>query len=111
MKELNKEELVKKAFAGYVEYADNENKVVVDLNGFDEEIKEYLLSKHIDDEDYVYYDDEEYDDLGIELNKLLVKVFKDNGYVVYSSGDIYAEDGKFITVSSDTNIAIKEELV
>ena len=105
---MNKEELVKKAYEGYVEYAENEEKIIIDLNGFDEEIKEYLLDKHADDEDYVYYDDEEFQDLGIELNKLLRELFEKNGYIVYTVGDIYAEDGKFVTVNPDANVAIKE---
>ena len=32
---MNKELLVKQAFEGYVEMAEDENKIIVDLNGFD----------------------------------------------------------------------------
>ena len=93
---MNKNELVKRAYEGYLEMAEDEEKIIIDLNGFDycEECKT---------------EDGELDlDLTSELNQMLIEMFKTNGYDVYTAGDTYAEDGQFKNVVADTAVAIKE---
>ena len=106
---MNKEELVKMAFEGEIECAENENKIIISLNDFDEDIKEFLNDKHKDDEDYCYYDDEEFDNLESELNSMLIDMFEKNGYDVYKEGGIYAEDGTFKNVNPYTAVALKRD--
>lgn len=92
---MNKELLVKQAFEGYIEMTEDENKIVIDLNGFD-----YL--------DECKNEDGELNlELTAELNKMLIDLFEKNGYNVYKNGGIYAEDGQFKNVEVDTAVAIK----
>lgn len=93
---MNKELLVKQAYEGYVEMAEDENKIVIDLNGFD-----YL--------DECKNEEGELDlELVEELNKMLIDLFEENGYDVYQHDGIYAEDGQFKNVEVDTVVAIKK---
>lgn len=108
MKEEMMKELVKKAYKGYIEMSDEENRIIIDLNTFDEEVKDYLVDKNIDNEDYYYADDEEFLELTAKLNEMLIEEFRKNGYVVYTHGNFYAYDGKFVDVMSDTAVAVKE---
>ncbi len=105
---MNKELLVKQAFEGYIETEENENKIVIDLNTFDEEVKDYLFKKHFDDDDYSVADDDEFFNLTTELNKMLIDLFEKNNYDVYEAGGIYVEDGQFKNVNPDTAVAIKK---
>ena len=98
---MNKEELVKMAFEGEIECAENENKIIISLNDFDEDIKEFLNDKH--------KDDEEFDNLESELNSMLIDMFEKNGYDVYKEGGIYAEDGTFKNVNPYTAVALKRD--
>lgn len=93
---MNKEILVKDTFEGYLEMAENENKIIIDLNGFDslEECKTQNGELDLD--------------LVSELNKMLFKIFEENDYEVYTAGDVYAEDGQFKDVNPDTAVAIKK---
>lgn len=103
---MNKELLVKQAYEGYLEMAENENKIIIDLNTFDEEVKNYLNNLHSDDDDYVYSEDDNFFNLTTELNKMLINLFEKNNYDVYKVGGIYAEDGQFKNVEADTAVAI-----
>lgn len=95
MKKEEMKKMVKNAFNGYLELAENENKIVIDLNGFD-----YC-------EECTNEDGELDLDLTIKLNEMLLQEFKNNGYEVYTAGDIYAEDGQFKNVNPDSAVAIK----
>ena len=95
MDNLMKEKLVKSAYEGYLEMAEDEY-ITIDLNGFSycEECKN---------------DDGELDlDLIKDLNKLLICEFEKNGFEVYQEGGIYAKDGNFKDVLPDTAVAVKE---
>lgn len=92
---MNKELLVKQAFEGYIEMAEDENKIVIDLNGFD------YLDECKDEEGELDLE------LTTELNKMLIDLFEENGYDVYQHGGMYAEDGQFKSVEADTAVAIK----
>lgn len=105
---MNKELLVKQAFEGYIETAENENKIIIDLNTFDEEVKNYLNNLHSDDDNYCYGDDDKFLDLTSELNRMLIDLFEKNNYDVYEAGGIYVEDGQFKNVNPDTAVAIKK---
>lgn len=92
---MNKVELVKKAYNGYIEMAEDEGKIIIDLNGFDycEECKN---------------EDGELDiNLTAELNNMLIALFEEKGYTTYKNGEFYSEDGRFVDVMPDTVVAIK----
>lgn len=93
---MNKEEMkkmVENAYEGYLEMADDQNKIVIDLNAFDDECKN---------------EDGDLDlNLVSELNNSLIKMFEDNGYTSYKNGEIYAENGNFVDVNPDTVVVIK----
>ena len=92
---MNKEKIVKEVFEGYVEMTEDENKIVIDLNGFD-----YL--------DECKNEEGELDlELIDELNEMLIDLFGKSGYDVYEHGGIYAENGQFKNVNPDTAVAIK----
>ncbi len=96
MKKEEMEKLVELAFNGYLETAENENKIIVDLNGFD-----YC--------DECKNEDGEVDlTLTTKLNEMLINYFESNGYDVYKNGSFYAEDGQFKNVNPDTAVAIKQ---
>lgn len=96
---MNKEEMkkmVEKAYKGYLEMTEDENKIIIDLNGFD-----YC--------DECKNEDGELDlDLTSKLNEMLINLFKENSYTIYEHGSFYAENGTFVNVNVDTTVAIKE---
>lgn len=96
MNKVEMEKLVKDAYKGYLEMAENENKIVIDLNGFD------LLEECKNEEGELDLD------LTVELNDMLISLFEENGYTTYKNGEFYAEDGKFVDVYPATVVAIKE---
>lgn len=108
MKKEEKKKLVKDVFEGYIEMAENEEKIIIDLNVFDEEVINYLEEKNIDNEDYSYTDDDEFLKLTSLLNEMLINKFKENGYDTYENGEFYAENGNFVNVLPNTVVAIKE---
>lgn len=81
MKKEEMEKLVKEAYEGYLADETIGQKIVIDLNTFE------------DDEDR-------------ELFDLLLKTFEKNGYTIYNSGDTYAWDGGFETVNAESAVAI-----
>ena len=91
----NYDKLIKEAFNGYIEmadYSDDGNEIItIDLNGFDEELKNL---NDIESKD--------------KLNQALINYFENNGYDVYQLGDIYPLNGKMVNVLPDTAIAIKK---
>lgn len=93
----NYDKLIKDAFNGYVEmadYSDDGNEIItIDLNGFDEELKNL---NDIESKD--------------KLNQMLINYFENNGYDVYQLGDIYPLNGKMVDVLPDTAVAIKKEM-
>ena len=91
---MNKELLVKQAYEGYIEFAEEENIITIDLNGFD-----YLDECQDEDGELNL-------ELITELNKMLIDLFEQNGYDIYK--DIYPFDGQFRNVKVDTVVAIKE---
>lgn len=96
MKKEEMEKLVKETYEGYVEYTDNEEKIVIDLDGFD------YLDECMDDEGELDLE------LITQLNEMLIKLFEENNYNVYTVGNFYAEDGQFKNVEPDTAVAIKK---
>lgn len=95
MKKEEMKELVRKAYEGYLSMTDEEDKIVIDLNGFD-----YLDECKNDEGDLDI-------ELITQLNEMLIELFRENGYDVYTAGNFYAEDGQFKNVNPDTAIAIK----
>lgn len=93
---MNKENLVKEAFEGYISLAEDENKIIIDLNSFD------FCDECKNEEGEIKLE------LVAELNNMLFDLFEKNGYNVYKNGDIYAEDGQFKDVNPDTVVAIKK---
>ena len=93
---MNKLDLVNKIFEEYVETAEDKEKIVIDLNGFDycEECKNEDGGLNIE--------------YTVELNKALIEMFEKNGYKVYTAGTFYPENGQFKDVDVDTAVAIKQ---
>ena len=104
---MNKVELVEKMFKGYVEMAEDKNKIEISLNIFDEEVKDYLEDLYADDEDYYYGDDEQFLTLTSELNSLLVDKFEEAGYTIYKNGESFVDNGIYTDVMPDIVVAIK----
>ena len=93
MKNEEMKKIVKAAFEGYIEFAEDEKKIIIDLNGFDEECKD---------------ENNELDlDLTVKLNEMLIDLFEENGYEAFKCGELYAEDGQFRNVNPDTVVVIK----
>lgn len=91
---MNKELLVKEAYEGYIEFAEDENIIVIDLNGFD-----YLDECQDEDGELKL-------ELITELNKMLIDLFEQNEYDIYE--DFYPFNGRFENVKVDTVVAIKK---
>lgn len=90
----NKEDLVKEAFKNYTEDAENNEKIIIDLNNFDGDVSDENGELDLE--------------LESELNLMLIDMFNKNGYSTYKNAETYAYNGNWETVEPDVVVAIKQ---